>query len=96
MLNKSLLKRNKKMKIRKEQLKQIIKEELQNVMTEMDSYDKALAAAKELSMDQDITTREEAKMALRKASGGDEAMEAKILDHLDSMNSPVYALAMMD
>ena len=84
------------MKIRKEQLKQIIKEELQNVMTEMDSYDKALAAAKELSMDQDITTREEAKMALRKASGGDEAMEAKILDHLDSMNSPVYALAMMD
>ena len=84
------------MKITKEQLKTIIKEELQNVMTEMDSYDKALAAAKELNMDQDITTREEAKMAVRNAAGGDEEMEAKILDHLDSMDSPVYALAMME
>jgi hypothetical protein len=84
------------MKITKEQLKQIIKEELQNIMTEMGSYDKALAAAKELNMDQDITTREEAKMAVRNAAGGDEEMEAKILDHLDSMDSPVYALAMME
>ena len=84
------------MKITKEQLKQIIKEELQNIMTEMDSYDKALVIAKELNMDQDITTREEAKMAVRNAAGGDEEMEAKILDHLDSMDSPVYALAMMD
>jgi hypothetical protein len=84
------------MKITKEQLKTIIKEELQNVMTEMDSYDKALAAAKELNMDQDITTREEAKMAVRNAAGGDEEMEAKILDHLDSMDSTVYALAMME
>ena len=83
------------MKITKEQLKIIIKEELQNVMTEMDSYDKALAAAKELNMDQDITTREEAKMAVRNAAGGDEGLEAEILDHLDSMGSPVYALAMM-
>lgn len=84
------------MKITKEQLKTIIKEELQNVMTEMDSYDKALAAAKELNMDQDITTREEAKMAVRNAADGDEEMEAKILDHLDSMDSNVYALAMME
>ena len=84
------------MKITKQQLKQIIKEELQNIMTEMDSYDKALVIAKELNMDQDITTREEAKMAVRNAADGDEELEAKILDHLDSMDSPVYALAMMD
>ena len=84
------------MKITIQQLKQIIKEELQNIMTEMDSYDKALVIAKELNMDQDITTREEAKMAVRNAADGDEELEAKILDHLDSMDSPVYALAMMD
>ncbi|MHA1942101.1 MAG: hypothetical protein ACW97P_10275 [Candidatus Hodarchaeales archaeon] len=84
------------MKITKQQLKQIIKEELQNIMTEMDSYDKALVIAKELNMDQDITSREGAKMAIRNAAGGDEELEAKILDHLDSMDSPVYALAMME
>ena len=35
-------------------------------------------------------------MAVRNAADGDEELEAKILDHLDSMDSPVYALAMMD